>query len=169
LLLAILAFLLGFGLLFTLALVGLLPYHAHVGSADYWIVASMYTLVVALASIIAYAAFWLYRPGARYLLLNSRGLTLEYADGHAIERKWSSPGFRLRISAAGTLDSSSAEVRLIQIAIQSVRLPHFELSEGALSAIVSCATAQNLEVRKWRVPLLGGKVWERLLITDPSR
>ena len=163
-----LVLLVGLDILFALALVGSPHLRAHVPVGDYWIVASWYAMAVFLGCLMAYGVFWLYRPGARCVEVTFQEIRLEYADGRSLAWQWASPNFRLRISATGSVDSRSNQPKLLQMAIQSLHHPHFELNEGALSAILSTARANNLDIRTNRTPWPGNGFWDRIFISPHS-
>jgi hypothetical protein len=162
---AILLGVVGFASFFSVALVGAFGLRAHIPPEDFWIVATMYGLVITGTAVLAFGIFWLYRPGGQYLNLNSRGIAFVYRDGRMLEWQWSNPNFHMRISRSESLNTGTSPNPLNQIAIQSALHPHFELSEAAFSAIVSAAASQGLHVKRSVTSLPGGIAWERVVIS----
>jgi cytochrome c biogenesis protein CcdA len=156
----------GVWVFFGLALAGLSTYHAHVPPQQYWIVLCILASILILIGLMVYAVLWMYRPGATWVAVSPEGLVLEFRGGRRIERRWLTQGFRLRISAVGSVDAISGKTKLNQVAVQSLRFPHFELSEDALSAIVAGAEARNLEVQRFHTALAGDLFWDRIIIRD---
>ncbi len=168
-LIVILAFLVGTGIFVAAGLAGLAGAHSRLGSNTDFYVASFYSIIISLSLLMAYGVFWLYRPGAKLLMVSETGLVLVFDRGRKVSALWSSPHFRLRISKVEVVGTGLSTPETKQVAIQSLRYPHFELNDAAVSAIVSGAKSHNLEVSEFRTQMPNNRSWVRILIRRPSR
>jgi hypothetical protein len=167
---SLLIVLVGFECFFALILARLTAGLHSVSATDVPYVISAMVVVGGLCGLLAYAVSWMYRPGARSILVTAEGLTVAFNRGRPFELRWTNPRFRLRISR--TAAPGNAEVGAsgeTQIAIQSARHPHIELTGPALSCILDAARARNLEVNELSVSLSQARSWDRIFVRSPPR
>ncbi len=122
-----------------------------------------------LVILLAYVLRVTYRPGGRAILVDSSGLRLEFSNGAPVQLNWQSGRFTLRISSVRTPSPGPGLADRMQIAIQSIRHPHFELTKEAYAAVVHAAYVAGLKVERVTTDLPGGLKWERTWVRRVKR
>ncbi len=129
------------------------------------VVTTLGVLVLGLASVLgllAYSLRVLYRPGACAVSIGTSGIQLHFRNGAPVNLRWDSSKFHLRISSVKA--PGPAPTKDTQIAIQSLRYPHFELTTEAFEAVIHAASIAGMNVERSTAQLPGGREWERTWI-----